>query len=129
MRAVGDDRLVGGALDVDLGEGAVHDRVVPVDEAPDVGAAFFAPSGYVGTADLDAEEGRADKRGFAKGKRYFIYEVAYRGPEELRLQASELSDCAWVAPRFDDLRLLKMLSGIRPGKCRLIVGALVRILP
>lgn len=97
-------------------------------EEIDVGPAFFAPSGYVGTADLDAEDGRADKRGFTKGKRYFIYEVAYRGPEELRLQEAELAGHEWIQPRLDDLRLLTLLSGVRTGKRRLIVGAIVRIL-
>lgn len=100
-----------------------------IGEEIDVGADFYAPAGYVGCADIDAESSRVDKRGFTKGKRYFVFEVAYRGPEQLRLQASELAGYAWVAPRFDDPRLLGLLARTRPAKRELIIGALIRIMP
>ena len=83
---------------------------------------------YVGTADLDAESGRVDKRGFTKGKRYFVYEVAYRGPDLLTLQAEELAGYAWVEARFDDPALLERLGKTREAKCMLIIGALIRLL-
>ncbi|HTK59927.1 MAG TPA: NUDIX domain-containing protein [Candidatus Baltobacteraceae bacterium] len=86
------------------------------------------PPTFLGIADLDAEEGRTDKRGFTKGKRYFIYEVAYRGPETLKLQESELSAYAWVGPRLDDPELLKRLARVRPGKSKLLIGAIIRAL-
>ncbi|HJV33228.1 MAG TPA: NUDIX hydrolase, partial [Patescibacteria group bacterium] len=86
------------------------------------------PPRFIGTADLDAEEGRTDKRGFTKGKRYFIYEVAYRGPEKLKLQDAELSAFAWVPPVFADPLMLSLLKGVRAGKRSLMVGAIVRIL-
>lgn len=87
------------------------------------------PARFVGVADLDAEDGRTDKRGFTKGKRYFIYEVTYRGPEKLKLQDSELAGCEWVGPRLDDPRLLQLLSGVRHGKSLLLIGAIIRVLP
>ncbi len=99
-----------------------------IGEEIGVGAERYAPGAYVGTFDLDAEGSRTDKRGFTKGKRYFIYEVAWRGPEELRLQASELAGYEWIAPRFDDPRLLALLSGMRVGKGRLLIAALARVI-
>jgi 8-oxo-dGTP pyrophosphatase MutT (NUDIX family) len=87
------------------------------------------PPRFVAVADLDAEDGRTDKRGFTKGKRYFIYEVAYRGPEKLTLQDSELAGYEWVGPRLDDKRLLALLSGVRQGKSQLLMGAIIRVLP
>lgn len=99
-----------------------------IREEIDVGPSYAAPSRYAGAADLDAEPGRADKRGFTKGKRYFIFEVAYRGPEELTLQAEEVSGYAWVEPRFDDPKLLEMLSRMRPGKAALIINAIMTVL-
>lgn len=97
-------------------------------EEIDVGAEFYAPSGSIGCAHIDAAPGTADHLTFTAGVRYFIFEVAYRGSGVLKLQKEELSDYAWVEPRFDDLRLLTMLAGTRVAKCRLILGALVRIL-
>jgi len=113
---------------IEEGEAPLEALARELREEIDVGADFFAPSAYVGTADLDAEEGRVDKRGFTKGKRYYIYEVAYRGPEELRLQAEELSGYSWVEARFDDPRLLAMLRTTRKAKRELIIGALIRVL-
>lgn len=86
------------------------------------------PPAFVGCADIDAEPGTADHLRFTKGVRYFVYDVAYRGPERLRLQPAEISDHAWVEPRFDDARLLACLSASRPQKTRLIIAALLRIL-
>ncbi len=86
------------------------------------------PPAFVGCADIDAEPGTADHLRFTKGVRYFVYDVAYRGPERLRLQRSEISDHVWVEPRFDDARLLECLAASRPQKTRLIVAALVKIL-
>ena len=97
-------------------------------EEIDFGPGYAGPSRYAGTAELDAEPGRADKRGFTKGKRYFIFEVAYRGSEELYIQEEEISDYAWVEPRFDDPKLLEMLSKMRPGKAALIINAILNVL-
>lgn len=100
-----------------------------IGEEIQVGPDFYAPKGYVGCADLEAEPGRADKRGFTKGKRYFIFEVAYRGSGELDLQESELAGYAWVGPRLDDPQLLSLLAKVRPGKRELLIGAIIRVLP
>ncbi len=117
---------------IEEGEDPLTALAREIREELDVGADFFSPTRYVGTADLDVEEGRADKRGFAKGKRYFIYEVAYRGLGELRVQASEIADYAWVEPRFDDaggpVSLLSLIARVRPGKQALLIGAVLNIL-
>jgi putative (di)nucleoside polyphosphate hydrolase len=86
------------------------------------------PPRYVGTIDLDAEEGRTDKRGFTKGKRYFIYEVMYRGPERLKLQTSELVGYEWIPPIFNHPRLLKIIAGTRSGKGSMMISAILEIL-
>lgn len=86
------------------------------------------PPKFVGCADIDAEPGSADHLKFTKGFRYFVYDVAYHGPEQLRLQSTELSAHAWVEPRFDDARLLACLSGSRPQKSRLIIALLIKVL-
>jgi len=86
------------------------------------------PPRFIGVADLDAEDGRTDKRGFLKGKRYFIFEVTYRGPEKLKLQDAELSASAWVSSTLGDPQMMALLSGVRSGKRGLMIGALIRIL-
>ncbi len=55
-------------------------------------------AGYVGMTDLDAEAGRKDKRGYAKGKRYFAVRLRYDGPEVLALNESELAGYRWQYP-------------------------------
>jgi len=86
------------------------------------------PPRFIGCADIDAESGAADHLKFTKGVRYFVYDVAYHGPERLSLQSTELSAHAWVEPRFDDARLLACLAGARPQKSRLIIAALIKVL-
>jgi len=88
----------------------------------------FVIGRYVGTVDLDAETGRTDKRGFAKGKRYFIYEMEYDGPEEIEVQRDEIDAYEWIQPHLADPRLLEILAGMRVGKGRLMIGAILRIL-
>ena len=54
--------------------------------------------GFQGVKELDAEPGRADKRGFTKGKKYFFFVVEYAGPQDLTLQAEEVTGYRWVEP-------------------------------
>lgn len=82
----------------------------------------------LGVWDLDVEEGRVDTRGFTKGKRYFAYEVAYRGPKPLKLQAEELADHVWIKPIFGEPELLGRLRGMRKEKASLLLAILVRAL-
>lgn len=86
------------------------------------------PPRFIGCADIDAEAGSADHMKFTKGVRYFVYDVAYVGPERLSLQSTELAAHVWVEPRFDDARLLACLAASRPQKTRLIIAALIKIL-
>ena len=86
------------------------------------------PPVFVGCIDIDAEPGAADHLRFTKGVRYFIYDVAYHGPERLVLKKDELSAYEWVPPILGDPRMLALLSGTRPAKQALIIGSLVRIL-
>lgn len=53
---------------------------------------------FQGVEELDAEPGRADKRGFTKGKKYFTFVVEYAGSQDLTLQAEELMGYRWVEP-------------------------------
>lgn len=73
--------------------------------------------GFAGTADLDAEAGRVDKRGFIKGKRYIAFSLHYVGPEQVTLNPAELSEHRWVDP--EDVE--QMLATTRAGKRDLIL--------
>lgn len=53
---------------------------------------------YCGSADLAAEPGRKDKRGFVKGKRYFFFKLFYSGTGKIILQKGELAGHKWIYP-------------------------------
>lgn len=73
--------------------------------------------GYGGHEDIDAPEGRVDKRGFTKGKRYMAAWFDYDGTDALKLQSSELIDYAWK----DSSDVEAQLSDVRPEKRELIL--------
>ena len=54
---------------------------------------------HLGTADMDAETDRADKRGFTKGKRFISYSVTYSGSKELRVDPQEIIEYRWILSR------------------------------
>ena len=77
-------------------------------------------SGYQGVLDLDAESGRKDKRGFTKGKKYFFFNVEYSGPEELKIEKSEIADYKWV----NESDIKEILGTTRPEKRDMILQIL-----
>lgn len=116
-------------------QGGIEEHETPLEalarelrEEIDVGAEFYAPKTFVGCADIHAPPRDPDLLKFPAGLRYFIFEVAYVGSGEMRLQKEELSAYEWVSSRFDDPRLLDLLRQARPAKRDLIIGALIRLM-
>lgn len=50
-------------------------------------------------AELDAELGRRNRRGFSKGKAYFGALVLYSGPNELNVSSKEIKEYRWLSPQ------------------------------
>lgn len=78
--------------------------------------------GYRGSVAMDYEAGRIDTRGYAKGKRYFIYELACVGRPELILQRDEVRAGVWLRPS----EIAGRLAAGRPEKRDLILAVLRR---
>jgi 8-oxo-dGTP pyrophosphatase MutT (NUDIX family) len=81
---------------VEPGEDATQTVIREAQEETGIAPEHLTLVDFFGSQDLDAESGRADKRGFTKGKRYLFFHLAYRGEDDLTLQESEVSDHQWV---------------------------------
>lgn len=86
------------------------------------------PPRYVYTVDLDVEKDRVGELVFTKGKRYFIYEVMYQGPERISIQQSEMASYEWLPANFSHPRLRKIIADLSTGKSHLIIGSIADIL-
>lgn len=71
---------------------------------------------FFGSADLDSETARADKRGFTRGKRYLFFHLSYNGPAELTLQESELAGYSWVPQD----QIAQQVATTRPEKRQIL---------
>ena len=84
----------------------------------------FGASHYLGVEDLDAEQVRADKRGFSKGKRYFFFTLFYIGSgTQFDVNQEEIDEYRWVM-KSD---ISKLLSRTRPEKGLLILRWLSKL--
>lgn len=63
--------------------------------------------GFLGTYRVDIVESRSDRRGYEKGKAYFVFKVRFPGaPLRLVINENELADYAWAK----DLRGVEQLT-------------------
>jgi len=112
---------------IEENESAAQALFRELEEEVGVGRAHFLFEEYLGHDDLDAEDGRKDKRGFTKGKRYFFFSlrVTDRPAFDLYLMPNteEVSACLWVEPN----EVPKVLSTTRSEKRELIVRWLSKI--
>lgn len=68
--------------------------------------------GGLGVEDIDAPAGRADRRGFTRGKRYVPIQAIYLGKLALALDPSEVRCYSWAMPTIFRVRI----SDVRPEK-------------
>lgn len=101
---------------IEPGESAEEALVREIGEETGIEAGNLQDVRYAGWDDLAAEAGRADRRGFATGKRYVCFVLSYVGGPELALNREELADYAWV-PEED---LPAKLAAVREEKRRLM---------
>lgn len=79
------------------------------------------PLRYIGAQDLDAERSRADRRGFARGKRYLFFAGRVLSPAMPQPDLAEIADARWL-PVSD---VPALLSGTRAEKRTLLLRYLV----
>lgn len=83
---------------IDAGEGLKEALLREVHEETGIAEDELEVGALSEIIDLDAPADRVDKRGFTKGKRYFVLHARYSGDGELSPDPDEVSAYVWATP-------------------------------
>lgn len=104
---------------IEVGESLVPGMMREIKEELGVDTEVLRMRKYLGHKDLDADEGRTDRRGFSKGKRYFCFLLSIDSPHRVEsdaLDPREIVEHQWVCE--DEAK--EMFSANRPEKRELL---------
>lgn len=108
-----------------LPQGGIEDGENPTEamlrelvEELEVSEEFYSDPRLLGVAELDAESGRVDKRGFTRGKLYIGIGFRCTAPRSAFVPTKEVRAGCWVEPKQAD----QALALTRPEKREIILG-------
>ena len=71
---------------------------------------------FLESVEMDSESGRADMRGFTKGKRFISFSVTCLNGDKIRLDPEEIMEFRWIS----DANVLATIQTSRPEKTELL---------